>query len=338
MSSALQDIRLLRYRPWRGTFRSPAWGVWPIARVALLTLVQRKLFWWLYAFAMLVFLMFFFGSYLLAWAETQIPQQPVEVKVGQQKQAIETDRMLTSVRDSMKVLNGSQDTFAYFFRYQGLMVMVVLSLAGSVLAGNDITHGSLPFYLAKPLSRWHYVAGKCLAVGVIVNLLTTLPALVLFAQHGLDDMDYLIDPDFFWKTRGTGPASWPLLFGILGYGLVMTLTLSVLLVATATWVRRTMPMVMIWTTLFLFLHLFSTMLVDGFHFDASWRLVDLWNNIGLVGCACLQMGQEFDVPLPPTMYPTPQPPLGLVVLVLMGVCLVCLTYLSRRTRGVEIVK
>ncbi|HYV35583.1 MAG TPA: hypothetical protein VE988_07760, partial [Gemmataceae bacterium] len=130
MSTPLQDVRLLHYRPWRGEFRSAAWGVWPIARVALGTLLQRKMFWWLYAFSLLVFLMFFFGSYLLAWAETQIPQQPVQVQVGQQKQQLETDRMLRSVRDSMKVLSGSSDTFAYFFRYQGLMVMVVLSLAG----------------------------------------------------------------------------------------------------------------------------------------------------------------------------------------------------------------
>jgi hypothetical protein len=338
MSTPLQDIRLLHYRPWRGTFRAPAWGVWPIGRVAVLSLLQRKLFWWLFAFAMLVFMMFFFGSYLLAWAETQIPQQPVEVKVGQQKQAIDTDRMLHSVRDSMKVLNGSHDTFAYFFRYQGLMVMVVLSLAGSVLVGNDITYGSLPFYLAKPLSRWHYILGKFLAVSIIVNLLTTLPALALFAQHGLDDMEYLVDPDFFWKNRGTGPASWPLFLGIVGYGAVLTVSLSIMLVATATWVRRTMPMVMIWTTLFLFLHLFSTMLVDGFHFDGNWRLIDLWNDIGLVGCACLQMGPDFITPAPQTMYAVPQPSVWLAGLVLMGVCLGCLIYLNRRTRGVEIVK
>ena len=43
--------------------------------------------------------------------------------------------------------------------------MIVLALAGSVLVGNDFRFGSLPFYLSKPLGRWHYVLGKCLAVG-----------------------------------------------------------------------------------------------------------------------------------------------------------------------------
>jgi ABC-2 type transport system permease protein len=337
MSAPLQDVRLLHYRPWRGQFRNAWWSVWPITRVALGTVMRRKLFWWLYGFSLLVFLMFFFGSYMLSWAETQIPQQPVQVQVGAQKQQFDTDRMLRLLRESIQVLSGNCDTFAYFFRYQGLMVMVVLSLAGSMLVGNDITHGSLPFYLAKPLSRWHYILGKCLAVAVVVNLLTTVPALALYVQHGLDDMDYFIDPDFFWKNRGIGNASWPLLLGVLGYGAVMTVTLSLLLVATATWVRRTMPIVMVWTTLFLFLHLFSAMLVDGFHFDARWRLVDLWNDIGLVGCAFLGLGSAFN-PLPPALMPPPQPALAEAAGVLLGVCLVCLIYLNRRTRAVEIVK
>src|SRR4051812_12367378 len=103
MLSSVSDARLLHYRPWRGEFRAPGWGIWPIARVALATLLRRKLFWWLYAFSMLVFLMFFFGSYLLSWAETQIPEQPVQFQVGQQKQQIETDRMLKSLRESIKV-------------------------------------------------------------------------------------------------------------------------------------------------------------------------------------------------------------------------------------------
>ena len=150
-------------------------------------------------------------------------------------------------------------------------------------------------------------------------------------------MDYFIDPDYFWKNRGVGPASWSLLLGILGYGTVLTITLSLLLVATAMWVRRTMPMVMVWTTLFLFLHLFSVMLVDGFHFDARWRLLDLWNCLGLIGCACLGIGEDFGVQQT-NLYPLPQPGLAEAAAVLLGVCILCVIYLNRRTRGVEIVK
>src|SRR5271165_5819511 len=90
--------------------------------------------------------------------------------------------LIKQLRDAMK-LNGSAETYRNFFWYQGWMVMVLLAMAGAIMVGNDFHHGSLPFYLSKPLTPWHYLLGKCLAVAVFVNLMTTLPALVLFVQY-----------------------------------------------------------------------------------------------------------------------------------------------------------
>jgi hypothetical protein len=321
-------VRLLHYRAWQGRFRHPLWGAWPIARTGLRMLMRRRLFWALYAAGLLIFLMFFFGGFLLAWAETQIPTTTVQWG----KLKVEPDRLVRPLRQGLRVLNGSQETFAYFFLYQGAMVMVVLALAGSVLVGNDFTHGSLPFYLAKPLSRWHYVLGKCLAAGVVVNLLTTLPALALFAQHCLDDWDFLTDPDYFLHSgTGSGPAGLPLLLGVLGYGLLLTVCLSVVLVATASWARRTMPLVLVWSTLFLFFRLLAAILVDGLRYTESWRLMDLWNDLRLVGSAALQVEHG-------RIGPQPQPETGAAALVLGVVVLLCLSYLGLRTRAVEVVK
>ena len=101
-------------------------------------------------------------------------------------------------------------------------------------------------------------SGKCLAVGVFVNLMTTLPALVLFAQHGLDDWDYFTNPDYFAQT-GTGKRPGELAAAARHprLRLVLTVFLSLLLVATASWLRRTVPLIMVWTTLFLFLRLLA---------------------------------------------------------------------------------
>ncbi len=224
------SIQLLHYRAWQGTFRRPLWGIWPIARVALGTLLRRRLFWVLYAASLLIFMMFFFGSFLLDWAATMLPATPV--KIG--NMSVEWERINQLMRQILRVLNGSQETFMYFFIYQGTMVMVLLTLAGAVLVGNDFTNRSLGFFLSKPIRRWHYLAGKLLAVGVVVNMLTTLPALVLFAQHGLDDWDYFTHPNFFAEAgTGKGPASWHLLLGILAYGAILTAFLSLMLVAIA---------------------------------------------------------------------------------------------------------
>src|SRR5207253_8046693 len=193
----------------------------PIARTALWMIFRRRMFWVLYAFGLLIFFMFFFGQYLLAWAVSQLAEQTVRVGAVR----AEPERLVHLLREVLR-LDGSAYTYRNFFWYQGYMVMIVLAFTGSVLVGNDFHFGSLPFYLAKPLGRWHYLLGKCLAVGVFVNLMTTLPALILYVQFGLlDSWNYFID-------------NFHLLIGIIGYGLLLTVSMSLMMVAVAVWLRR----------------------------------------------------------------------------------------------------
>src|SRR5262245_4243586 len=166
--------QLLHYRPWQGEFRPPWASVLPVARVALGLILRRPLFWLLYGLGMFIFLLFFFGQYLVAFSQSY----SVPPGYGGTDLRELFHRFLT-------FLNGSGETYRTFLHYQGYIVMVVLALAGSILIGNDLRFGSLAFYLAKPLSGWHYLGGKALAVAACINLLTTLPALALYLQFGL---------------------------------------------------------------------------------------------------------------------------------------------------------
>jgi hypothetical protein len=94
--------------------------------------------------------------------------------------------------------------------------------------------------------------------------------------------------------------------------------------------RRTMPLIMVWMSLFFFLRLLANILVDALRYDARWRLIDLWGNLTLLGQACLGFAHE-------DIGPRPQPEFWEAALMLAGVCTVCLIYLNHRTRGVEIV-
>jgi ABC-type transport system involved in multi-copper enzyme maturation permease subunit len=305
---------LLHYRPWTGTFRAPVRSVWPIARTALLMLFRRRLFWVLYALSMMLFLLFFFGQYLLAWLQTQMGEDRVHLA----GLLVKPQDLVQIIAGTLKI-DGSGETYRNYFWYQGYMVMIVLALAGSILIGNDLRFGSLPFYLSKPLSRWHYLLGKGLAVAVFINLMTTIPALILFVQYGL-----VYSYEHFWVNRH-------LVAGILGYGAVLTVSLTLILLATALWLRRTVPLIMTWTALFVLCRLLSSALVDGLHFDPRWRLIDLWNSLYLVGSVCLQMGPE-------TLNPLAQPEWYEAALVLVGASLLCLSYLILRLRAVEIVR
>ncbi len=305
---------LLHYRPWKGTFRPPAASVWPIARTGLLMLLRRRLFWLLYALSLMIFLMYFFGQYLLAWFRTQIGEERIAVGLV----VLHPGELIDLLADKLK-LNGSAATYANYIHYQGYMVMIVLALAGSVLIGNDFRYGSLPFYLSKPLARRHYLLGKGLAVAAFINLMTTLPALILFVEYGL-----VYSWDHFTRNGY-------LVAGILGYGAVLTVCLTLILLATAAWLRRMVPLIMTWTALFLLCRQLAAALVDGLHLDPRWRLIDLWNDMALAGAACLRMG-------PSAFDPATQPGWLEASLVLGGVCLACLSYLALRLRAVEIVR
>ncbi len=300
---------LLHYRPWKGNFHAPWRTVWPIARTALGLMMRRRLFWLLYILGMFVFLLFFFGQYLAAFAEGFNTGGPGGG--GNLRQLIH--RFLT-------FLNGREEMYRTFINYQGYIVMVVLALAGSLLIGNDLRYGSLPYYLAKPLSPAHYLLGKALAVAVFINLLTTIPAVLLWLEFGLLETKY----NYFWYGL-------PYLWGILGYGLVLTVSLTLLLLASASWLRATMPLIMLWTTLFIFCRLLAGALVGTLGADPRWRLIDLWNNTFLVGNACL--GGDLTTVKPPS-----QPAWQEAAMVLTGVSAACLCYLIARIRAVEIVR
>jgi hypothetical protein len=144
--------------------------------------------------------------------------------------------------------------------------------------------------------------------------MTTLLAAGLWVQFGLlDGWSYFSD-------------RLDLLLGILGYGAVLTAVLSLLLVATAVWLRRTVPLVMVWTTLFVFTRALAESAARLRGDEPRWKLLDLWNNLNLVGSWCLRMPAEAG-----------QPAVGEAALVLGALCVVCLIYLNRRIRAVEIV-
>jgi ABC-type transport system involved in multi-copper enzyme maturation permease subunit len=303
---------LLRYRAWRGEFDRPTGTIWPIARVALHMMFRRKLFWVLYGLGMLVFCVFFFGQYLLAFAEGQLSAETLPVAIARFR-----PQQLVQVLGSQLKMNGSAETFLNYIWLQGYMVTVILALAGSVLVGNDFQFGSLPFYLSKPLGRWHYLLGKCLAVAVFINLMTTIPAFLLWVEYGL-----LHDWEYFWNRSD-------LLIGIASYGLVLTVTCSLVLVATATWLRRTIPMIMVWTTLLLFSRMLATALVDRMQFSPRWRLIDLWSDAYIVGNYLFGFDMSKQAANQPTVFEA--------ALALAAVSLLCLSYVNQRIRAVEVV-
>ncbi len=320
-------LSLLRYRPWEGELRGAWASPWPIARTALRMVFRRKLFWVLYLLALLNFMVFASGFYLLSQVRDMAAEQVAGAPTSARLMGFSINNVNNLIEFLERRLNlgGNAQTYRNFFWLQGYVVMAVLALAGSILVGNDYQHGSLPFYLSKPLGRRHYLLGKFLAAALFVNMMTTLPALILFLEYGLlNDWSYFGDHErLFW--------------GILGYGGALTVVLTLMVVATANWLRKTMPMIMVWVGLLVFCRMFANLMVNVLNFDHHWRLIDVWNNLYIVGSKCLGTMPTLGRPRPDRP-PLVQPEPWEAGLVLAAVCLVCLVYLSRRIRAVEIVR
>ena len=107
--------------------------------------------------------------------------------------------------------------------------------------------------------------------------------------------------------------------------------LGLVLVAVAVSVRRTVPLVMVWTGLFILVPLIGKWLVEGPQLSPRWRLFDLWNDLYLVGLWLLDA--DF-AEIKPEKYPAVRE----AAITLGIVCVVCWAYLRRRVRAVDVIQ
>jgi ABC-2 type transport system permease protein len=316
MSVTPPSPQLLHYRTFNESLRGPWHAVLAIARTSLLLLARRKMFWILYGCSVLIFLFYFFGQYMQVFLENRVDEAMVR---SGSVFILRPEIFKTMLRNALH-MDGSADTFGDFMWTEGYIAMIILSFAGSVLIGNDFQHNSLPFYLSKPIGRRHYLMGKALAIAFVMNAMTTIPALGLFLEYGfIDTWDYYLEKP-------------ELLFGIFAYGAAMTVTMCLLLLVTATWLRRTVPLVMVWTALFVMARLVHRWLVDGLQLSPRWRLIDIWNDMYLFGQWCF--GTDHDLLRPMNQR---QPAYQEAALAIVVVCVLCVLYLRRRVRAVEVV-
>jgi ABC-type transport system involved in multi-copper enzyme maturation permease subunit len=284
------------YRDWSGRLRPVWWACGPIAAAGVRVVLRRKLFWLLLAVSLLDFLLLAAMIYLKAQIAAQNPT------IGQ------------FVNQVLRSATGGRETYRDFMFAQGTVTMLMLAFAGEVLVGGDYDQGGLTFYLSRRLGRGHYVAGKLLAIGAIVVLTTMLPALVLYAEYGL-----LTDSLAYFREH------WRILVGIVGYGAVMAISLSLLLFALASWLNKTVPLVMSWSCVFVLLPALGEILRHTFD-DRRWRLLMFWRDIRLLGNWCFGSLSDRDSPM--VLWAS---------LVVVSVWLVCALAVIPRVRAVKVV-
>jgi len=290
-------IELAGYRPWRGQLRPPWLACWSIVRTGLWIVLRRPIFWVLLGLGLIIFLFHFAVIYLKAQLEAQ---------------GVPAGRFLDRF-----IVTGTGEAYLNFMFAQGVVTMLLLAFAGSVLMGGDYQQGGLTFYFSRRISKRHYIAGKLLAIGAVVGMITALPALVLYIEYGM----FSSSIDYF---RG----NMRILVGILGYGALLAGALSLMLAAVASWVPRTVPLVMTWTGIFVLLPALGESL-RHISDNRIWRLLNLRYDLYLLG------GKFFGALRVERDEPELVRWAGWIV---ASVCLTCLLVVVRRVRAVEVVR
>jgi len=289
------------YYGWEGKLHSPWWATLAIVRVALLQVFRRKSYWLVIALGVFQFLLFWVIIYVLTQARL-----PAEA----QRDLYEWFGFSPTVEA------GEDNGYIKFMQQQSVVVMILLAFSGSLLVGADFRMKSLPFYLSRRVDRRHYIVGKLLAISVIISLLTTIPALLLFVEYGM-----------FTPSVGYWTDNWDTVASVLAYGATICVVLSIPLVTISAYLQRMAPIAITWSTIFVMLGRLGSYMRDATGND-NWSLIDPWLDIRLVGKLCFGVfrdGYERERAVS-------------AALILSLVCIVCLIALTHRVRAVDIVE
>jgi ABC-2 type transport system permease protein len=161
----IHDQSYRRYRGPRGRARA-AWIV--IARAGIRSMLGQRLF---------------LGLLIAAWV-------PFLVRAVQ--------IYLAANFPQFDLLNPSTNTYREFLEQQALFVFFITIYVGAGLIANDRRAHALQVYLAKPLTRTQYIAGKLAIVTAFLLLVSWLPGVLLLVVQVLFEGDLVFVTEHPW--------------------------------------------------------------------------------------------------------------------------------------------
>ncbi len=298
-------LKPLGYRTWAGKRKGAGFRFWPIARSSLVVILRRKIFW--------IFLLFFLLNFLFASGLIYFVAQ-LEGQLGMRLP------FPNEAREEF-LFTGTGTAYQKFIAFQGPMVMMMLALAGSLLVGNDFRTNALTFYLSKPIGKLDYFLGKFLAAFTLPALVTLVPALILFVEFGAytESLDYYAD-------------HLHVLAAIIAHGVLVCSVMSVLLLGVSSLLKKTIPILLTWGGIFVFLPAVAGIIrmafeernLPGYWY---WGLLDIWSDLRWISSVLYQVNLE--------RYGERWP---YAVLVLAALCFLSLFAFWRRISAVEVVR
>jgi len=203
--------------------------------------------------------------------------------------------------------------FQAYVSTQAVFAFLITLFVGPALISSDLTNNGLPLYLARPFTRFEYIAGKLTVVVALLSAVTWLPGMLLIGLQA-----YLEGGT--WLVRHLSLVS-----GVFFGSWMWIAVLSMLALAVSAFVRRAIAARAA---------LFGAMIVPSalaavinFSFRTTWGgLVSFRSCLDSILVALLGSETRVDVPAGPALFS---------ILLLVGMCAGAL---ALRVRAYEVVR
>jgi len=220
---------------------------------------------------------------------------------------------LASNSPQMSVIAPSAETFRQFLSQQGVFTFFITIFTGAGLISNDLRANALQIYLAKPLGRLEYIAGKFAVLAFFLLLVTWLPATML-----------LVIQVIFAGNLAFLKANLYLLPAILVTTCIETIVVGLVMLALSSLSKSARFVGIMYAGVFFFTAaLYGVVLIVTRNTGFSW--MSLQANLQNVGDVIFRVPPQYDTPFWAT---------ALALALALGASA---WILERRVRGVEVI-
>jgi len=220
---------------------------------------------------------------------------------------------LASNFPQMSVIAPSAETFRQFLSQQGVFTFFITIFTGAGLISNDLRANALQIYLAKPLGRLEYIAGKFAVLAFFLLLVTWLPATML-----------LVIQVIFAGNLAFLKANLYLLPAILVTTCIETIVVGLVMLALSSLSKSARFVGIMYAGVFFFTAaLYGVVLIVTRNTGFSW--MSLQANLQNVGDVIFRVPPQYDTPFWAT---------ALALALVLGASA---WILERRVRGVEVI-
>lgn len=204
--------------------------------------------------------------------------------------------------------------FQQFIEVQTLFMFFVTVYVGSGLIANDRRANALQIYLAKPLMRVEYIAGKVAILASFLLFITLVPGLLLIILQ----ISFSGSFAFISGNPHVLPA-------VVLSSLVHVVVASFAMLALSSLSKSARYVAILYTGV-----IFFTSAMAGILFGITGSTRGAWVSMG--------MNLELVTDLMFRAKPSYEAPVTVSILILVGLVVLSISVLERRVRGVEVVK